>query len=351
MARPARRRGSVALVPRDVAGELASGQHVDVPVTVEIRCNRRGSSVEGRVDGSFRPTPVVGRSIVLVPRDGIRIHGGSEHVEISVPVDVRRGHRLNAVERSVDRAERPVDHVERPVVLVPHHVARVLRRANQIEIPVAVQVRRADRDCSVAAGEDSFGPRRRIGAVVLVDDELVRVVGGHHHVLIAVAIDVGRAHRRRAILGAVDRAQRPSAVQGRAVVLEPDDVSGHARGAEDIEVAVAIHVGGAHRVRAGDAVRENSRGPRRAIARHVLVPRHLVQAVVGRDHIEVAVTVHVAGRTGRDRVQRRGDAVPGRKRCAAMDRDVAIPDDRAGARTRRHEVHVPIAIEILGDNR
>ena len=135
----------------------------------------------------------------------------------------------------------------------------------------------------------------------------------------------------------------PSAIQRRAVVLIPENVTGEVCGADDVAVSVAIHVGDRDRGRTGDHGRDVSRRPAphggRAV---VLVPGDPVP-VEGRGHeVEIPIAVQVV----RDEAVRATDPGLRRVQCRFIgESGVRRPPPPGGKARRRSRGSKPIRAE------
>ena len=139
-------------------------------------------------------------------------------------------------------------------------------------------------------------------AVVFVPDDLVMFVGysqlvargehaeGHDDVEVAVAVHVDGV-AVDGLGGVVNDVFDPGLFGGVARIFVPDDLIGDAGGAEEVDFAVAVDVGGVDSTGLGDVVFEDVLGP---VAVAVFVPDELVAfAPGGCGDIEMAVAVEV----------------------------------------------------------
>ena len=136
-----------------------------------------------------------------------------------------------------------------------------------------------------------FGPGAAVAGRVLPPHDVVGT-GRAQHVQVAVAVHVGRIHGSRALEESIHGMFGPgAAVAGR--VLPPRDVLGNGGRAQDVHIAVAVHVGRIHGIRAVELGVHGVFDPGAAVAGRVLPPGDLI-AIAGRtQHVQVAVAVHV----------------------------------------------------------
>ena len=143
-------------------------------------------------------------------------------------------------------------------------------------------------------------------AVVFVPDDLVMFEGGaglvvrgehaegHDDVEVAVAVHVDRV-AVNGLGGVVDDVFDPGLVGGVARVFVPNDLIADAGGAEEVDFAVAVDVGGVDGAGLGDVVFDNVFDP---VAVAVFVPDELVAFAPSRcGDIEIAVPLKSATAT------------------------------------------------------
>ena len=175
--------------------------------------------------------------------------------------------------------------------MIGNRVGAVGGRHN-IEIHVAVDVRRGDIHCSIRGRRDHVG-RERLGSAVLVPHDAVVVLGGREDVRIAVAVHVSGVRRPHS----VRRSGEYSLVERLApVVLVPADLVVAERRSHDVHVPVTIDINRKHARgvvrRVGDDVLVQLVVSERVLAL-VVEPPHRVVVCRRDQHVAVRVAVHI----------------------------------------------------------
>ncbi len=221
-------------------------------------------------------------------------------------------------------------------VVVAHHALLRPRGAEDLQVAVAVQVAAAEEERVVHHRPHHLRGAERSQAVeVLVPGDQVVGVGAHHHVAVAVAVQVGRVDRARKGCAA-DRSGRIVARSVEVVALPLRRAAQQAhRGQVGRPVAVQVGV-----PPAAGAVQGYRRGES-AHAIGVLRPEGLI-GIGGPRQVQVAVLIEVDRLQGRHVIGIRHEAHRGELPHAAL---VLHPVQRVVGH-RRHHVQVAIAIEV-----
>src|SRR5262249_37265289 len=156
-----------------------------------------------------------------------------------------------------------------------------------------VHVRREHRAGDVGTGRNGVGgPGGAVAGRVLVPGDLVVVDGGGQGVGVAVPVHVRRIRRKGAVGGGGDCVRGPGAAVARRVLV-PVLLAPGLGICPYAALSGPVHVRREHRAgpvgTGGDGVRR----PGAAVACRVLVPGDLVVVGGGRQHVGVAVAVHV----------------------------------------------------------
>ena len=348
--------GSTAgvLPPRDVVGIERRAEHIEVAVAVHVGGIDGNSAVEGPVDGVLHPGRAVPVYVcVLPPRDVVGIERRAKHIEVAVAVHVGGKDGMSAVEVHVDGALGPGRAVPGRV-LPPRDVAGKDRRAEHIEVAVAVHIGGKDGTSVVEVPVDVvLGGIHGIAMdrFVLPPRDVVGIDRRAEHIEVAVAVHVGGKDGKSEVEVPVDGVLHP----GRAVpvyvcVLPPRDVLGETSRAEHIEVAVAVHVGGKDGKSAVEVHVDGVLHPGRAVPVRVLPPRDVVGKERRAEHIEVAVAVHIGGIDGNSEVEVHVDGVlhPGRAVGGGSTAGVLPPRDVVGIARRAEHIEVAVAVHVGG---
>ena len=168
-------------------------------------------------------------------------------------------------------AEAPFNDVRQPSrtvaggVLPPRDLIVTPSRPDYVRIPIAVHVRRVDRFGRSESPRDEMLRRMHRAAMdrlVLPPADRVAHFARPQDIDIPIAVQVRCVDRARATKVSVNGALGPGAtVAGR--VFKPEDVVVTLGRSEDVEISVGIHVFGVHRGRNTDTC-----GPRRAQSRY-----------------------------------------------------------------------------------
>ena len=365
-----RKRHEVHVVPRHRVGRRVGrlgvrqrrsvdGDEVQVAVAVDVRPDdgyRAGDVVD---DGAGGPGPRSVDDKRLVPHHGAVLEVGAEDVRLAVVVDVAHEYFFDAPRVGGDVVGRPGGVAHRgPQVLVPGDLSVAGRRADDVDVAVAVEVAGPRVDGDLDPLYDRFvRPKFPIGSyVVHVEPHDVLVVHRRDDdVVDVVPVHVGGRRARRAPRGEAVRhhAIRPA---GRvAVVLVPRD---HGRAApprrgQHVEVPVPVHVADRDLPRAlVDVGQDHPRAPRLSRPVRVLVPREDHVLEPSGDEVDVAVAVEV-GRAQRGEHVVKRQVFAGLGRCRRH-----APYPRPGRAARADAVHghvrlrphhdfgLPVAVEV-----
>ena len=341
-------------VPGDFTVDRRRGHHVEIAVVVEITRQRLTGAVRRRADDHLgvEVTLAVG---VLVPDDLVVVERGRQHVEVAVTVEIGRTHRLGAVGDRGDHllgAER----AGTVGVLEPAQPIAAGRRAEggqDVEIAVAVDIRGRHRLRSIGSvGDDLHAAEAAVAVGVLVPGDAPHLLRPccRQCVQIAVAVEVGGDHRVAAVGQIGDHfACREGGVAMDALIREPGDGVVVERGGEDVDVPVAVHVSGRHRARRIGAGRDHLLGAEATRTVGVLVPGDGVVEERSRDRVEVAVAVDVRGEHRVRVVGRGGDHLLGAEAARAVG--VLEPLDGVPIARGRQHVEVAVAVDVRDRHR
>src|SRR5262245_60487486 len=159
------------------------------------RHHRVGLISSSRDDNFLGKAGAAVRRVIAIPGDLVLVEGGRQDVYVAVAVQVRRRHRLGPVGGGADGAQGEGGD-GRPVVLVPGDLVVEGGGGQDVEVAIPVQVRHRHRVGSVGGGTDGAQREGGVGGpVVLVPGDLAVVVGGGEDVEVAVAVEVRRRHR------------------------------------------------------------------------------------------------------------------------------------------------------------
>ena len=199
---------------------------------------------------------------VGVPGDGVLAERRGHGVEVTVAVDVCSDDRDGALDRVVDDRERR--EIARAVDVLERADETVARRGDeQIGVAVTVEIRGRQRGAheELRIGELLGG--EVAGAVEVLEPDHVagsERVGSHGDVRIAVAVEVGDGEAAGVDEVRDDRLQRELAVPE---ILVPGDTAAVRRARDDVEIAVAVDVGGRDLAREVELVADVARGAER----------------------------------------------------------------------------------------
>ena len=276
---PGRARTGV-LVPDDPVTGTVRDHEVHVTITIQIDSEAGVRLGEGGVDGVSCPA----RGGLLEPRHLLGVLGNGGHVHVTVVVDVRWEDPLGA---GVARG----DCVLGPTVadvLEPRHLVAAVRHRDHVSLIIPVHVHGTGFESEGEShGDRVFGPA---AARVLEPRDLPRTRIDADHVLITVAVHVRHGHTA-GIERRTDRHLAPARAVARSVVPPGQTVVRTTGTGDHVHVPVTVHVRHIQSDGAGVARGDYVLGP---TAPCVLEPRHLVPVVVGTEHVEVAVAVHVS---------------------------------------------------------
>ena len=187
---------------------IRNREDVEVAVAVDVR------RVDGR--GPIRrrdrvERPEVAAARVPIPDDAVRARRGREHVAVAVPVEVGDEHvvcaaREGGQRRARDEARGLVDRV----VAVPGDRAGVVGGGHERHVAVAVHVRRGHRRGGAHGGGDGAAASRQSPSPPTFSYQAIlsSLTERGEDVDVAVAVHVRRDDRRRAVGGGGDGVQR-----------------------------------------------------------------------------------------------------------------------------------------------
>ena len=133
--------------------------------------------------------------------------------------------------------------VARTVVFIPGNGAIYIGSRNNVEVAIPVHVGHMNIPGTIGTGRDiGGGPARVTRPVVLVPGNGVVIDGGRNNVEVAIAIHVGHMNIEGAIGTGRDIGRGPAGVR-RPVVLVPGNGVVIPRGRNNVEVAIPVHVG------------------------------------------------------------------------------------------------------------
>ena len=235
---------AVVLPPGQLAAVVGCSQDVGVTVTVDIGAEDCPRPNEVAVDGVRCPAAVTGRSIVFPPADVIPALTGTHDVRVTVPIHIHRIHRPRPEVIAVDGVFGPSTIARAPIVGPPRDLAGTHRGAQDVHVTIEIDVCRADAERQVErCSDDVFGPWTIAGrSVVLPPADLTIPRGRRRQVQVAIAIHVGGDQGVGAVARGTHRMLGPSAVDRRAIVLEPNDVVVVEPGDCGVDVAIAVKI-------------------------------------------------------------------------------------------------------------
>ena len=290
-----------------------------------------------------------------------------DHIKVAVAVDIGGLDGGEAKVVSIGEGAAGQNPAESPVAVVAEDHQRVAAEVrggsgDDVGQPVIVEI--ASRQVFQPAKEVTDqvrAPRvvHRIGGIFVPGDPGFSQEG-HKNVEVAVAVHIVRTRGARLSDALDDDAPRPAVTPRVAVVLEPDHAIFPLVRNEDVEVAVAVQIGEAHRAGKAEAIARSNRpglpARSRGRAAGVFIPE---DDVVGRfgsrndDQVVVAVAVHVSGVHIDVMDQRVVDEVfrPGR---GSRVRRTFVPDDFTGSlkasdtikESHGGDIQLPVAVGV-----
>src|SRR5262245_29136874 len=347
-------------------GELEEHRHA---VAAEIRRDDLGVAVRGEVRGHGRLDPVEGRGrvererrcpeaaggVLEEDRRAVAIEVRREDLEVAVAVDVRGCDREDPVEvRGRVERERRRAEVAGGILEGDRHAVGSNARGEDLEVAVAVEVRGRDRDGLVEVRSRVERERRRaeVARGVLEENRhAIANLAGAEDLEVAVAVEV-RGRDRSGNVGRRGRVEHERRLaEGARGILEEDGQT-VAVGREDLEVAVSIEVCGGDRHRPVEARRVEHERRRAEVPGGVLEEdRQEVAQIARGEDFEVPVTVEIHGRH-RDRLVEAQGRVERERRRAEPTGGVLEEDGHAVATgVRGEDLEVAVAVEVRGPDR
>src|SRR5262245_9714647 len=196
--------GGPRAVRRSVSGDLVvmarGGGGLAVAVPVDIRRVHPSGAGGGRGDHLLRAEGS-GAVQVRVPGDLVVGLRRRQRIDVAVPVDVGGEHRQDEVGRGGNRQllEEPRAAVDRPI-LVPGDLVVVEVGRQDVHVPVAVEIGRGH--AARTEGDRAYQisvPGRRGGPSVLVPGNPTVVGRGRQDVEVSIAIHIRRIHSPGAV--------------------------------------------------------------------------------------------------------------------------------------------------------
>ena len=283
--------GVGVLVPGDFVVEDGGREHVAVAVPVQVGREHGPRSVGLLADELPRSEGPEAVDVLVPGEIGVDVRGG-QHVPVPVPVQVFGQHRPGSIGAGRDDALGPEG--TQPVgVLVPGEPVVAVGRREDVSISVAVEVFRVDRLRAVGPRRDD--PLRAEAPQpirVLVPGDLVVQLRGGEDVLVSIPVQVGREHRAGPGGGQGDGLLVPEGAEA-VEVLVPGDLAVGGGRREHVLVPIPVEVRREHRAGVVGARRDEPRVGERAQTIDVLVPGDLVQGRRRRDQVGVSVPVQV----------------------------------------------------------
>ena len=147
---------------------------------------------------------------------------------------------------------------------------------------------------TISAGGDVGGGPARIGrSVVFIPGNGVIVMGGRDNIQVAIAIHISNVHVIGTISARGDISGTPAWI-GCAVIFVPGDGVVVYGGRNNVEVAIAVHVGDVDILSTVGIGCDISGTPAGIGCPIILVPGNGVIVMGGRDNIQVAITIHIS---------------------------------------------------------
>ena len=336
------RQNDFILPPGNFGRHLRPSHHVQIPVPIHIRRIHRHRPVEASIHDVLRPaTAIPGR--VLEPADIVGNARSSQHVQITIPIHVRRVHRLHPLERRIHGVERPGTPVSGRV-LPPRHGIDVLGRTQHVQIPIPIHVRRIHRPRPVEGRVHRVArPRRSIPGRILPPRNSIGVFRRAQHIQIPVSIHVRRMHRPRPVETRVHGMLGPRTPIPRSV-LPPGDHIGTECRAQHIQISIPVHVRRIHRCRAVERSIHTVLRPRAPIPRRVLPPGNRVGVLRSTQHVQIAIPIHIRRVHRPHRIERSIHSVLGQR--APVTRRILPPGNGIGIPRRTQQIGIPIPIHV-----
>ena len=277
--------------PGDGIRVVRSPQHIQIAITIHVRCVHGKNAVEKSLYCMLGPRSSISRRI-LEPRHVVGISGPADHIDIPVAIHICRIHGLRTVETPGDRVLGPRASIPCRI-LPPRHIVDIEPPAQHIQVAVPIHIRRVYSNGPIEVGIDRmFGPRSSVSRRILEPRHVVEIVRRGQDIQIAIPVHIRRIHRIHPVEIHIHRMSRPGTPVSRRI-LEPRHVVGIVRRTQQIQIAITIHIRRIHRMRAVEAAIHCVLCPRTPIPRRVLPPRDIIGNRCRAQHIQIAVAVHI----------------------------------------------------------
>ncbi len=285
-------------------------------------------------------------SIRVLPHpDLVGVDCCADKVEVAVAVEVTRNKGDRSVESPVDLVRGPAPGAPVP----PGDLSTERSSAHYVHDAIAIHVGGAGTVGPVETGGDILPCPGGVGsAAVRPQGDGVEVVGGADDIQIAVRVHVRRAHGPGAVEGVADDVLGP--YRGGAVhVLPPGDLVDVGGSPEDVQVSVSVDVTCADRPRAVEGAIDDLAGPDLTQAVRIDPESNVDRAELGlggAENIHVPITVDIV-RPDRARPGEQGiDGVPGPSGVVLVH--LLPPGDLAGLNGGSDEIDVAVPIYVRG---